>query len=144
MKYADKLKYPRWQKKRLKILERDEFKCQCCNNDKETLNVHHLIYSDGEPWDVDDKTLETLCRSCHEWREEFNLFFGRSLHPTNFVVLFMETWQSMFKTPISGKIQFRLKEEFWKLFWMIKDENKITDSPKKENDSSNNSGASGK
>jgi len=66
MTYLDKLKDPKWQKKRLLILQRDEFTCQNCFSDKETLHVHHLIYSDGSPWDIDDKHLITLCENCHK------------------------------------------------------------------------------
>src|SRR5690349_9251321 len=72
--YSAKLKDPRWQKKRLSILERAGWKCQCCEDDKSTLQVHHLIYGDCEPWDVPDETLECLCEACHEWRERFNVF----------------------------------------------------------------------
>ncbi len=65
MTYAEKLKDPRWQKKRLKILERDNFTCQGCGNTKKTLHVHHMKY-DKEPWLIDDESLTTLCDSCHE------------------------------------------------------------------------------
>lgn len=74
--YYEKLSHPNWQKKRLQILERAGWKCQACGNDAETLQVHHLIYSRGEPWNSPDEHLECLCRSCHEWREEFNRFVG--------------------------------------------------------------------
>lgn len=64
--YSEKLKDPRWQKKRLEILSRDEFTCQACKNSKDSLSVHHKYY-DGkkEPWDYDSNTLVTLCNSCH-------------------------------------------------------------------------------
>lgn len=64
MNYNQKLKDPRWQKKRLKILERDNFICQLCKDDKTELHVHHDEYS-GEPWEVDDKFLTTVCKHCH-------------------------------------------------------------------------------
>jgi len=70
MKYADKLKDPRWQKFRLKILDRDDFTCQMCGATDETLHAHHLAYKvDGkrvEPWEVPPKWVVTLCESCHE------------------------------------------------------------------------------
>jgi len=65
MTYSEKLKDPRWQKKRLEIMQRDEFMCQLCQETEETLVIHHYKYS-GEPWDVEDKYLMTLCESCHE------------------------------------------------------------------------------
>lgn len=67
MTYADKLKDPRWQKKRLKILERDEWMCQQCQETESTLMVHHFQYlKDCEPWEYDDHDLITLCKYCHE------------------------------------------------------------------------------
>ncbi len=64
--YAEKLKDPRWQKKRLKVLERDGFECTDCGDDKKTLHVHHLNYAkSGNPWDSKLDDLETLCEDCH-------------------------------------------------------------------------------
>jgi len=62
--YQDKLKDPRWQKKRLKILERDNFACQRCSDTTSFLHIHHLKYG-KEPWDVSDDDLVTLCECCH-------------------------------------------------------------------------------
>lgn len=62
--YSEKLKDPRWQKKRLEILQRDEFKCRMCDDSKSTLHVHHLKYS-GDPWEIDSCFLITLCEYCH-------------------------------------------------------------------------------
>jgi len=71
-KYYEKLKDPRWQKRRLFILERDEWKCRCCENGDKTLTVHHLWYKKGkEPWDYTDEALVTLCEDCHETEREF-------------------------------------------------------------------------
>jgi hypothetical protein len=70
--YSEKLKDPRWQKKRLEILQRDLFSCQSCCDDKSTLHVHHRIYFDGDPWDTPDDFLVTLCESCHQ-RETDNI-----------------------------------------------------------------------
>ncbi len=35
--YLEKLKDPRWQKKRLAVMERAGWKCQCCSETKKTL-----------------------------------------------------------------------------------------------------------
>jgi len=69
MEYSEKLRDPRWQKKRLKIMERDNFSCQFCQSKTDTLNVHHIAY-EGEPWDAKDELLITLCESCHEKEEQ--------------------------------------------------------------------------
>lgn len=67
MTYSEKLRDPRWQKKRLLILERDEFTCRSCGNSSKTLHVHHLSYIKGNsPWEYPDKNLLTLCEVCHE------------------------------------------------------------------------------
>ena len=66
MSYSDLLKDPRWQKKRLEILNRDDFKCKCCGDEKSTLHVHHQFYlSNHKPWDYEDSILLTLCEECH-------------------------------------------------------------------------------
>lgn len=86
-------KHPEWQKKRLKILERDEFACVQCGTDQEMLHVHHTFYWDKEdeapPWDYDDETLISLCESCHKDEHEqlVNLkrSFMRSLGSNGFM-----------------------------------------------------------
>lgn len=65
MTYAEKLKDPRWQKRRLEILQRDEWGCQHCGDETSTLHVHHFWY-EGEPWDAPDEALLSLCERCHE------------------------------------------------------------------------------
>ena len=64
MTYAEKLKDPRWQKKRLLILKRDDFACQLCGDKETTLHVHHLSYG-ANPWDSRNKNLITYCEHCH-------------------------------------------------------------------------------
>jgi hypothetical protein len=65
--YSKKLKDPRWQKKRLQILERDNWKCRHCYDAESTLHVHHLLYApNAEPWDYDPMFLLTLCETCHQ------------------------------------------------------------------------------
>src|SRR5690349_11709786 len=68
MTYSEKLKDPRWQKKRNGILERDNYQCQRCGDTKSTLHVDHRIYrSKHDPWDYEDRELQTLCETCHQW-----------------------------------------------------------------------------
>lgn len=67
MTYAEKLRDPRWQRKRLEILQRDDFTCRYCGSKDETLHVHHLQYQWGkDPWDYHSGHLLTLCATCHE------------------------------------------------------------------------------
>jgi len=64
--YAEKRRKPNWQKKRLSILNRDEWKCQLCGDTENELHVHHLYYSKGaEPWQYPDDALVSYCFHCH-------------------------------------------------------------------------------
>lgn len=68
--YSEKLRDPRWQRKRLEIMERDEFKCRICGDDKTTLHIHHIRYLRGrEPWEYREFYLVTLCEHCHAAEE---------------------------------------------------------------------------
>jgi hypothetical protein len=62
--YSEKLRDPRWQKRRLEIFQRDGFACVGCGSTRE-LHCHHILYS-GEPWESEAKDLQTLCSTCHE------------------------------------------------------------------------------
>jgi hypothetical protein len=70
--YSDKLRDPRWQKKRLEILQRDDFACQFCFETKNTLAVHHLYYwPHYEPWEYENDCYLTLCEDCHKHETEW-------------------------------------------------------------------------
>jgi 5-methylcytosine-specific restriction endonuclease McrA len=65
MNYADKLKDPRWQRKRLEVMERAGWKCQLCDEKDHELHVHHPRYIRGrELWEYDN--LICLCSKCHD------------------------------------------------------------------------------
>jgi hypothetical protein len=67
MTYSEKMKDPRWQRKRLEVFERDRWICQKCSSGKDSLTVHHLCYLQGvEPWDHPMELLLTLCERCHD------------------------------------------------------------------------------
>jgi 5-methylcytosine-specific restriction endonuclease McrA len=70
MTYSQKLRDPRWQKKRLQILERDNWTCQSCRSTTKNLQVHHLVYRKIDPWDYADECYQTLCEDCHPVRQE--------------------------------------------------------------------------
>lgn len=63
--YSEKLKHPKWQRKRLEVLSRDNFTCVKCGDSETELHVNHLKYK-GEPHDVPLNYLETLCKNCHK------------------------------------------------------------------------------
>lgn len=64
-------KDPRWQKRRLEIMDRDEWKCRSCGCEDDTLNVHHAYYErDKKPWEYPDLSLVTLCEACHKRKHD--------------------------------------------------------------------------
>lgn len=65
--YWELLRDPRWQEKRLRIMERAGFKCERCGSSNRTLNVHHSYYMKGAaPWEYPDLSLHCLCEAkCH-------------------------------------------------------------------------------
>lgn len=66
MTYKEQIRHPKWQKKRLEIMQRDDFKCQYCKSENKTLNVHHLCYISGlKIWEYDNELLITLCEKHH-------------------------------------------------------------------------------
>jgi 5-methylcytosine-specific restriction endonuclease McrA len=72
--YAEKLRDPRWQKKRLEVMQRASFTCEGCGCSDKTLHVHHGYYIPGnDPWDYRDETLWCLCEACHEEAEDWRL-----------------------------------------------------------------------
>lgn len=63
-RYQKRLLDPRWQKKRLEVMQRDGFKCCLCTDDGTALHIHHMSYK-GNPWDVPNEELKTVCSHCH-------------------------------------------------------------------------------
>jgi hypothetical protein len=65
--YSEKLRDPRWQKKRLEIMDRDHFACVECADEAKTKTVHHRKYITGRnPWEYPAFLLQTLCCDCHD------------------------------------------------------------------------------
>ena len=57
MSYSDLLKSPKWQKVRLKVLERDNWMCQ----------------KGKKPWEYPLDNFLTLCEKCHELEEKIKV-----------------------------------------------------------------------
>lgn len=65
--WAVQYRNPKWQKKRLEVMQANEFSCQVCGDKDETLNVHHKAYIKGRKvWEYDAEQLECLCETCHK------------------------------------------------------------------------------
>lgn len=88
MTYAEQLKSPKWQKKRLEILERDNFTCLACGDTEKQLHVHHGIYIKNKmAWEYDGNTLHTLCCVCHDeagfWIDELKTQISYAIPKAN-------------------------------------------------------------
>jgi hypothetical protein len=67
--YYELLRDPRWQRKRLEVMQAADFACVLCGDKSTTLNVHHDYYTKGAmPWDYPASALKCLCETCHEKR----------------------------------------------------------------------------
>ena len=64
--YDKALQHPKWQKRRLKVFERDNWRCRECGDTETTLCVHHKKYTKRYPWNEPMKNLTTLCSNCHK------------------------------------------------------------------------------
>jgi hypothetical protein len=70
--YSDKLRNPKWQRKRLEVMQRDNFTCCLCGDSETELQVHHKSYEYGkEPHDYPLDNFQTLCKYCHDTVECF-------------------------------------------------------------------------
>jgi hypothetical protein len=56
------LKSDEWKRKRIRFLERDNYKCRCCWSKAEA--VHHITYVNIHK--ENDKDLISVCHLCHE------------------------------------------------------------------------------
>jgi hypothetical protein len=115
MNYSQELKNPIWQKKRLNILERDNWTCKGCQNTENTLHVHHITYEKGKkPWDYEDGNFITLCEECHNRVHEvikFNAaeFFHAGFYNSFSIKLYLsknETYSDGCKGFLFSKTQY--------------------------------------
>jgi len=77
MDYLEKLKDPRWQKKRLEIFNLYDFKCMACGTTEKELHIHHRKYKRGrEPWEYKNNEFFVLCIDCHDELHRALTWFG--------------------------------------------------------------------
>jgi hypothetical protein len=71
MTYAEQLRHPQWQRRRLQVLDAAGWRCTCCSADDKPLHVHHRLYVKGRlAWEYSDAELVALCEDCHEHEHE--------------------------------------------------------------------------
>jgi len=103
-----------WKNKRLQVLQRDNYICQCCLNNKAT-QVHHISYKHfGDEYLFE---LTSICNNCHEELTDkdrmidkytsFNLVIGSRFKAQGrtFIVVGM-TWQA------KRLLGYQIREEF--------------------------------
>jgi hypothetical protein len=101
MTYSDKLRDPRWQEKRKRILARDNYECQLCNNKDISMHVHHLQYY-GEPWDVSDDDLITYCEDCHYLVSNTEFEVLKVIKPKNVLPLYHKQFYVLYNSFSKG------------------------------------------
>lgn len=82
MTYLDKLRDPRWQRRRLEVLQRHYWRCDTCERGEDDgipLHVHHKFYhlnydergrlQKADPWNYQDEDFRVLCDACHQQTE---------------------------------------------------------------------------
>lgn len=73
-----------WEKKRLEILERDNYECQVCKEEggfAPATTVHHILHLENRPdLALDDDNLLSVCAACHN-REHPERFIHRIMEP---------------------------------------------------------------
>lgn len=87
MDYKELLKSPKWQKKRLDILQRDDFKCTICGDGETQLHIHHLRYCKN-PIEQPNEDLVTLCKDCHELTTGLGSSFKNAIVKNNIKYMF--------------------------------------------------------
>jgi hypothetical protein len=78
--YSEKLRDPRWQRRRLEVFQRANFECWSCGAKDKTLHVHHLIYRKGlDPWEYGDDDLRCFCETCHQENHRLKAMLDETL-----------------------------------------------------------------
>lgn len=117
--YSEKLKDPRWQKKRLEIFERDNWTCQICDSKEKTLHVHHWHYENGlDPWEYANFSLTTLCNSCHEMEHNLRPLQEQELLEAlrkSGVMSFALIWMTEFFKIIAAEQDEKLRAKVYKI-----------------------------
>jgi len=81
MDYKEQIKSPKWQRRRLEILQRDDFTCQICGCKDKMLHVHHTAYERNKMiWEYPDEMLITMCNECHSLEHNMDNLITKLLY----------------------------------------------------------------
>jgi hypothetical protein len=114
--YAELLRDPRWQKRRLEMLEKAGWACAECGDKERTLHVHHLRYRRGlKPWEYGDGELLVLCEDCHTRWHELKAALDESLCFLSIKELGVLVGFSQASEIYNGSTSFVLEDEWQRL-----------------------------
>ncbi len=111
MTYSEKLRDPRWQKKRLQIFERDGWKCRVCGKpgkcrqtgefsgdktiERVNLDAHHIQERTKDNYLPENGI--SVCEECHLKAEQWHISKGISwiegFHPNDLYKLINSSWR---------------------------------------------------
>ena len=78
--YQELLRHPKWQRKRLEIMQRADFKCERCGAEDSMLAIHHSYYEKGcSPWEYPDSSLHCLCEKCHDFAHSLTTALNKKM-----------------------------------------------------------------
>ena len=70
--YEQLLQSPYWRGYSYSLIKERHYTCEDCGrsfpNERNKLQVHHLVYRDANPWSYDPDELIVLCEECHKRR----------------------------------------------------------------------------
>lgn len=105
--YAEWLRDPRWQKKRLKIMEYANFRCQICGRKDLTLHCHHSYYAPPKrPWQYPNGSIICVCEKCHDWIHGRNQPKSLKITPAELVQLEIPDYLSLPVNPSTAAERF--------------------------------------
>ena len=80
MTYQEQIKHPKWQKKRLEVLEANNFTCQQCGRTDMELHVHHTMYKKGaSAWEYEISELKCYYKDCHKVDHDISALISKLL-----------------------------------------------------------------
>lgn len=110
--YSEQIQSPKWQKKRLEILNLRGFKCEECGNEEQQLHVHHRAYiKNRKAWEYDNDIYQVLCSNCHEKVHQKKVVEVRENIPDIYrqILKLIDDWQSI-DPDIANNLKFILQD----------------------------------
>lgn len=85
-KYENMLKSDYWKGYSYSLIKERNFTCEDCGrrfpNERNKLQVHHLVYRDVNPWSYRPDEVVVLCEECHRKRHKINEGSSQNSHDT--------------------------------------------------------------